>query len=618
MKQIYFLFSALLLCSLTRAQSPTIYGSFLPVNGTAVKEVWDTATNVLPMPASGSGVTWDYSLNYVGSDTFQLSTVPPASGPSGTTFPTATNGAFVRAIPKYETVDSLFLYYRLNYNGLYNIGTVNEKKAFNNAVYTAVRAELVTPFEFNSSTPVTYDTSIQVAYFNYTIPSYGTFPVKHVHTQYKIMSYEGYGTLKIPGVTYTNVVMTNELVTELDTFYVNVLGTYQYYPAYVPASETDFSRCEFLRNNTFATSVLMYLQDDDFDGNANAAWYTLPVAFGSISGTALDSSGKSALTKGKNQVLLFRDHSNFMRDDILDYTVTDLNGNYQFDSIPYGYYRVAVIPDTTQYPNSVTTYYGDTVAGSPATWMHSDSINTINCRCNATGNNIKIKYHAPQSNAVSLSGSITTTFPYENPFMAPLDPMRKSGSRKNKNLVMASNDVKGIDIVVKKKPSGSLAVKSSTDSSGNFSFNNLDPGNYTMIVDMPGISSSGSYSFTVSSGSSINCLSYTIFPDSINPDNTLCGPLSAADFNSGHFSARVYPNPWSAETRIGIELPSNSFVLIDLYDNLGQKITTVENACKASGSYQYAIQQDNLPSSGIYLLRVSANNSTQTIKIIKE
>ena len=84
------------------AQGPTILGTYLPVRGTSVKEVWDTVNNYTAVPTPGQNQFWDYSVPLTEFshvvDTFQLKTFHPDSTSTRyhQYFPNATHASWVR------------------------------------------------------------------------------------------------------------------------------------------------------------------------------------------------------------------------------------------------------------------------------------------------------------------------------------------------------------------------------------------------------------------------------------------------------------------------------------------------------------------------------------------
>jgi len=78
-----------------------------------------------------------------------------------------------------------------------------------------------------------------------------------------------------------------------------------------------------------------------------------------------------------------------------------------------------------------------------------------------------------------------------------------------------------------------------------------------------------------------------------------------------------YPNPFNPATNIeyAINYPGN--VNLTVYDVLGRKVTTLVNEYQSTGTYQVQFSvKDNQLSSGIYLYRLTINNTTRTKKMI--
>ena len=76
-----------------------------------------------------------------------------------------------------------------------------------------------------------------------------------------------------------------------------------------------------------------------------------------------------------------------------------------------------------------------------------------------------------------------------------------------------------------------------------------------------------------------------------------------------------YPNPFNPTTTIKYQIPELSFVTIKVYDVLGNKIATLVNEEKPTGSYEVEFDAIGLPS-GIYFYRLQAYDFTQTKKML--
>jgi hypothetical protein len=76
-----------------------------------------------------------------------------------------------------------------------------------------------------------------------------------------------------------------------------------------------------------------------------------------------------------------------------------------------------------------------------------------------------------------------------------------------------------------------------------------------------------------------------------------------------------YPNPFNISTLIKYELPNQSQVTIDIYDILGRKVTTVENAVQPAGYHEVIWNAGALPS-GVYFYKLQAGNFSESNKMI--
>lgn len=76
-----------------------------------------------------------------------------------------------------------------------------------------------------------------------------------------------------------------------------------------------------------------------------------------------------------------------------------------------------------------------------------------------------------------------------------------------------------------------------------------------------------------------------------------------------------YPNPFNPVTIISYSLPASAYVTLEIYNMLGQKITTLVNQEKTAGSYQVVFNAGNF-SSGLYFYKLSAGAFSETKKMI--
>jgi hypothetical protein len=84
--------------------------------------------------------------------------------------------------------------------------------------------------------------------------------------------------------------------------------------------------------------------------------------------------------------------------------------------------------------------------------------------------------------------------------------------------------------------------------------------------------------------------------------------------------AQNYPNPFNPTTRISYDLPAASSVTLQVYDLLGQVVTTLVDASQTAGTHVMEWNgRDNLGrsvASGVYFYRLTAGSFTSTRKMI--
>ena len=78
-----------------------------------------------------------------------------------------------------------------------------------------------------------------------------------------------------------------------------------------------------------------------------------------------------------------------------------------------------------------------------------------------------------------------------------------------------------------------------------------------------------------------------------------------------------YPNPFNPTTTINYSVPKTSFVIIKVYDVLGNELKTLVNEEKKAGNYRTQLTTVSKQwASGVYFYRMSAGGFTETKKLI--
>lgn len=568
--------------SFAQITGPVIEGTYLPVRGTAVVEIWDL-TSTITVPAPGTDHFWDYSNEFTSpTQPYRIETFVPDTTAYFSKFPSATHASYLTApIPD---IDALYSYYVVDTGGLYMIGGRSTRAVPNSGDYimndtTAIytKRELYVPANVYYQRQIK-DTS--------RVTTYGRISgvtVMLKSTKYKDMTSVGYGTLKMPdGKLYDDVLLTKVIVKRVDSAFLPS-GMFLGVPGNPDTS--DFIEYSFLRNNTFGASALMYLLVNQANTAVSYGWYTLPVDFGFIAGTVYDSLNENNVVK-YGEAYLYRENSNFSKNDILAKSTLDSLGNFKFDSIPFGQYRVAIRPDLDSFPNALTTYYGDTTD-----WLVASVISTYN-DSSSDGYKIHLQYHPIPAGQGQLSGILGLNWGIRD-----------------------SDPIPGIDIIVRKEPGGSAFRQDKTGPLGNFEINNLDDGNYKMFVDMPGLYMDSTYYFTISGATVYNCLNFTAGQDSIHPTCSLTA-IKQVESMKTHFM-EVYPNPHASSATVKMVLTEKSEVQLEMYNLLGEKVLMIEKGQKQQGTHTYNVNTDGFPS-GIYLLKLRANQKVDILKMIKQ
>ena len=89
-------------------------------------------------------------------------------------------------------------------------------------------------------------------------------------------------------------------------------------------------------------------------------------------------------------------------------------------------------------------------------------------------------------------------------------------------------------------------------------------------------------------------------------------PLNAAI--PADFSLSNHPNPFNPSTVVAFDLPHDTYVRLDIYNILGQKVETLVDGHLSAGSYSYEWDGSNA-ASGIYLYRLTTDQFSATRKM---
>jgi len=76
-----------------------------------------------------------------------------------------------------------------------------------------------------------------------------------------------------------------------------------------------------------------------------------------------------------------------------------------------------------------------------------------------------------------------------------------------------------------------------------------------------------------------------------------------------------YPNPFNPSTRINFSVPDASFIILKVYDILGNEVAVLVNEEKQAGNYQIDFDASEL-TGGVYFYQLTTNSFVDTKKMI--
>lgn len=585
----------------------TIEGTYLPVRGTAIRQVYDTVGSQLFVPSEGENQFWDYSDKFVDvTDTFALQTFHPDSAGAGAyrhLFPNATHASYL-TMPFVNSIGhQLYSYFTIDSVGVTNIGAYSVRPDLDTAVYYE-DPELFMPFEVNygdtmrdTVTAVIYqlitDTAIVMPPFPTPIQIDSLF-LRIVESRTKVVTASAYGTLKTPIGRFENVVLgKEEMVSTTKAFYK--FSTAAEYindgiaEALFPTVVDIQNRYNFVANNTFGSTHLLLLVGDTAESYIRMGWYTLPADIGYIAGLALDTNDQP-VTSGK--ALLYREHSNFAKDDVLDTAQIKADGSFRFDSIPLGQYRIAVRANKSDYPRSLSTYTGDVTLWEDAEVIHTQS--------DVDDVTIHIQYAAPPPGQSFVSGALQ------------FNSIAVSSVNKT-----TGDPIPGIDVSLEQIPGGEISYQTTTEDQqgGDFYFDNVAPGTYAVWVEVPGMPMCQSATLTLGENQNAEELNFVAQEDQIcasGEPSIVTGIGNTSAQNNLLLSA--HPNPFTSHLRLTYD--SKNVDQIKIFGPLGHLIRSIER----NGERQNALTVDlSTQPSGIYLIQFTntINGQLQYQKAIK-
>jgi len=338
-----------------------------------------------------------------------------------------------------------------------------------------------------------------------------------------------------------------------------------------------------------ASSVTFTLTATDANGCTAYTYTGLTVnPLKDIDGT-IDYSGGALINGGT--AVLFNWYPNFTTFDTVQTYPINAAGAYIFSAVSSGNYLIKIFPDTLLYPSTVPTYFGDQYLWTLA------QVKNHGCVTNDTANIFMVEGVTGVGPGM-LQGTVL-----EGPGFGRLE----------------GDPIPGIDIKLGRNPGGALVAQTTTNATGQFTFDNIDVNAageyYTVYVDLPGRERDSTYTVTVTANDTVfNQLDYAVDSNSVYPLNPVNTGISNSDVAKEN-KFNVYPNPFKGTTTVAYALNADATVRLDVYNVLGVKVQSIVNTNQQKGEFKYNLDANF--SSGVYFVNLTVNGKTSTQRVIK-
>ncbi len=289
-----------------------------------------------------------------------------------------------------------------------------------------------------------------------------------------------------------------------------------------------------------------------------------------ISGTVRYADNSQILTTGV--VKAIRMDVSTREVIVIDSALIQSNGSYQ---IPHGIHDST---DIVAFPNDETDHFAPTYYPSSTDWNTAVKIFPS---VNLTNININVVRVIPDTTSFSnISGHVYLNYnPVSN---QPGFPFSK-------------------DAIIYAKQGSIYRQFAVSDSSQKYTLTGLSPGSYDLFVNRLGYISAFR---TVTLG--------TTNLDTINFYLDTAGVIGIVNINSNvpeNFKLfQNYPNPFNPGTTIRFDIKTKSFVTLNVFNILGQRVAEIVNDELQPGTYNAVFNALNLPS-GIYFYKLAVGDN---------
>ena len=145
-----------------------------------------------------------------------------------------------------------------------------------------------------------------------------------------------------------------------------------------------------------------------------------------------------------------------------------------------------------------------------------------------------------------------------------------------------------------------------TNGLGDYGFNYIPDGDYTLIVDVPGLPMFNSYEVTIIADKIVSGLDFVVGPRGINTADRVGVKSLSLD------RIMVFPNPGSGQ--VYIHLPAAGDYRVEVINTLGQLVQSGEFPSAAGP----VLMDVSALEDGLYIFNIQGDKWTEMVKYLKE
>jgi hypothetical protein len=585
MKRLFILLICFGLIGLVNAQI-TVTHDDLPQAGKIYVVNIDTTHQTAIGNASSTTQTWNFSAltsaypkiaSYSPTAPYQCY-APSFPGSNLYTYgPAYMYSNFYGGAPVYMTTQMGYMFWKSDTSGF---GIVGFRSDYGRGQKNTVE----NPQELLMKTPATYGDSVNnTARWVVSLTAIPPDPtdtnfVSHV---YKTLHVDAFGSLQTILGTF-NVIRVHEKIIKRDSV-IFVAGGF-------PWLSIELSR-DTLNNYYFWTNGVGYPIASVFaDKNNNVKqteFLTDTLPGYSITGNVFKTDSITPVTQGQVQLIAKSPIDHLF--GVPETVEISNGGHFQFADVAGGNFLVLADAASIPYPHLIPTYYGDSIHWQDAIAVQATS-----------DTNVSIDMRT-DSMYVLLTGNseIHGTVWVDTTVMKNAVPERG----------------RGVKITLEQNPGGSIYRHTYTDNGGNYSFPNLPSVDFTVEVEIAGLTQSSTYNINLSTGDSTLYFKDFIY-DSIYV-KTFLNPVGISENQVNHsYTINISPNPFIDYAVINITSAANTEknYSFTIYDIVGKQIISINNI----RSDRFIVNRNGL-SQGLYIYEIRNNKEIiNTGKLVVE